>query len=144
MSAMCPPTLTPLGCNQTGVGFLAATWNQPDTELHLRAGMGANFPVPSGATSFWVDLGGCGCCTRVRVTAVVGDTLTIEPPTPSGCTCISSNTRVAYASNSPEHIRELAKEIGINAVAPLVWDCSTRTLSIDCALLKDLVERPCS
>jgi hypothetical protein len=143
MSATCPPTLTPLGCDQTGVGFLSMAWNLADTSLHLRAGMGASFPIPSSATSYWVDLGGCGCCARVQVTGRVGDVLTIVPPPATGCTCISSNTRVAYASNSPEHMRELAKEVGINVVSPLVWNCATRTLSLDCAALKDLVNLPC-
>jgi hypothetical protein len=144
MSASCPPTLTPLGCDQTGVGFLAAAWNQSDTELHLRAGMGTNFPIPTAGTRYWVDLGGCGCCARVEVTGRLGDVLTIVPPITTGCTCISSNTRVAYATNSPEHMREIAKEVGLNVVAPLSWNCVTRTLSIDCVALKAMVNSPCA
>lgn len=143
MSAICPPTLTPLGCDQTGVGFTAQAWNLSDTTLHLRAGMGANFPEPVG-TSYWVDLGGCGCCARVRVTGRVGDVLTVEPPPGTDCTCVGSNTRVAYASNSPEHIRALAMEVGINVQSPLVWNCATRTLSLDCAALKNMVNTPCA
>ncbi|HQL53499.1 MAG TPA: hypothetical protein PLQ87_02240 [Phycisphaerae bacterium] len=143
MSSTCPPLLTPLACGQTGVGFTLSAWSAPHTELHLRAGMGANFPVPTAGNSFWVDIGGCGCCARLQVTGRTGDVLTVVPPAAGDCDCIGSNARVAYATSSPEHIRALAAEVPFNVQPPLRWDCATRTLSIDCAALKDLVATPC-
>lgn len=137
------PRLARLGCQQTGVGFLARAWTPTATTIELQVGQGAGFPQPAAGETFWVDLGGCGCCARVQVTARAGDVLTIVPPVSSDCSCISSTARVAYATSSPEHTQTLAAELPFNVVPPLRWDCETRTLSIDCAALKDMVASPC-
>lgn len=137
----CPALLEPLNCAQTGVGFMALAYTAGATTLTLQQGQGEHFPVPASGRVFYVDVGGCGCCGRLKVTGRVGDVLTVEPFT--GCTCMSANARVAYASNSPEHMRLVAMEVPFNAVPPLHWDCETRTLSIDCEELKALVATPC-
>ena len=136
--------LAQLACNQTGVGFLASTWTPSSTSIELAPGQGANFPVPTSSQRYYVDLGGCGCCARVEVTGRVGDVLTIAPPPASDCTCITKNARVAYATSSPEHITLVAQSLPFEVVPPLRWDCATRTLSIDCAALKDMVNQPCA
>lgn len=136
--------LAQLSCNQTGVGFLATAWNPGATSIELAPGQGVNFPAPTSAQRYFVDIGGCGCCTRVEVTARAGDVLTIVPPPASDCTCITKNARVAYATNSPEHTTLVAQSLPFEVVPPLRWDCATRTLSIDCAMLKDMVNQPCA
>ena len=136
--------LAHLGCQQTGVGFLASAWTPSDTTIELAPGQGVNFPTPTATQRYFVDLGGCGCCTRVEVTARAGDVLTIIPPAASDCTCITKHARVAYATNSPEHIALVAQALPFEVVPPLRWDCETRTLSIDCAALKDMVNQPCA
>jgi len=138
----CPALLEPLNCSQTGVGFAAGPLASGGTTITLMAGQGDNFPTPSDEKVFYVDVGGCGCCARLKVTRRVGDVLTVEPS--NACTCIQSGARVAYATGSAEHARLAAMEVPFNVVPPLHWDCRTRALSIDCEALKDLVSSPCS
>lgn len=138
----CPARLEQLGCHQTGVGFLACPLSASATELVLQDGQGANFPTPQNGRVFYVDIDGCGCCTRLKVTGRVEDTLTVEPT--GTCSCVKSNARIRYAHGSPEHMRLAAMEAMPTFVYPLVYDCETHTVSIDCEGLKDLVDMPCS
>jgi hypothetical protein len=143
----CPTKLSPLGCKQTGVGFLQTTWSGCGTTIQLFAGQGAQFPQPVNGQSFWVDVDGtsCGgsCCARLEVIARTADTLTLRNPDCS-CDCIPATSKVSYAHNSPEHIRMVASELGFNVVPPLRFDCATRTLSINCEELKQMVNMPCA
>ena len=143
MTATCTKKVAELACGQTGVAFLCSPWNAADTSLCVQAGQGDNFPTPTAGTSFWMDIGGCGCCTRVEVTARTGDNFTIVPTIGAACACVRSNSRVSYAANAPETIRALAQELGINVLPPLRYNCATRTLSIDCEELKQMVALPC-
>lgn len=138
----CPAKLEPLNCSQTGVGFSTGPLASGGGTITLQAGQGQNFPTPTDGKVFYVDVGGCGCCTRLKVTRRVGDVLTLEPGI--ACACIQSGARVAYASNSPEHMRLAAAELPFNAVPPLYWNCETRTLHIDCEELKAMVAMPCA
>lgn len=137
----CLARLEPLGCHQTGVGFMAAPLAAGSTSLTLQAGQGAQFPQPADGRVFWVDIDGCGCCSRLKVTARDGDVLTVEPT--GTCSCTMSNSRVRYAHDSVEHMRLAALEAMPTFVAPLVYDCATNTVSVDCAALKALVQAPC-
>ena len=49
-------------------------------------------------------------------------------------------SRLCYETSSVEAIREIAAGVGINVVHPLVYDCETRTLSIDCQGLRELMD----
>lgn len=142
----CPTKLSPLACGQSGIGFLRAAWNNCATKLHLMPGDGVNFPAPINGQSFWVDVNGtqCGsCCAMLEVIAKDQDTLTLRNPDCS-CNCIQSTAKVSYAHNSPQHMRMVAQEIGINVVPPLRFDCATRTLSINCEELKQMMSTPCA
>jgi hypothetical protein len=139
----CPRTIAPLPCGLTGVGFTAAPWDSLTNTLTLQHGQGANFPALPNGETFWVDIDGCNCCMRVQVTGRSGDVFTVVPPVGGACACTKSNSRVAYATNSAEHIKGIAAELGINVVPPLKFDCVTRTLSIDCEQLKTMVFSPC-
>jgi hypothetical protein len=119
-------------------------WNLSDTTLCLIAGQGVNFPTPTNGQRFWLDIDGCDCCTRVEVTGRNGDVLTIVPPVDTSCACIKSNSRVSYARNAPEAIKDIASELGFDAVPPLHYDCATRRLWIDCEELKTMVNTPCN
>lgn len=139
----CPRQLSPLACGQSGVGFLAQPWQGGDGRLVLMAGQGASFPVPTAGTRYWVDVSGCTCCLRLEVIGRENDELILADAPDTGCNCARANARVAYATNSIEHVRLVVAEMGINIVKPLHYDCATRTLSIDCEELKAMVFSPC-
>lgn len=144
MTATCPSTLAPLACGQSGVGF--TTCVSSVTEIRLQAGQGENFPDTRDGRTFWVDIGDerCGCCMRLHVHDRDGDTLFTDPPVGGDCHAVPGATRVAYATNSPEHMLAIASEVGIAAVSPLRYDCKTRRLWIDCEALKEMIGRPCA
>lgn len=140
----CPAQLEPLGCGQSGMGVARCT--QEPGRLDLHTGQGANFPTPTAGRTYWVDVrerAGCGACQRLQVVGKDGDTLLVLA-LPGGAAVGTGATQVVYASASPEHIQLLAQEIGVNAVAPLRYDCATRRLWIDCEELKNMLARPCA
>lgn len=139
----CTQKLARLGCNQLGVAFTKLPWNTGSSTIQLSSGGGAQFPVPTMGTSFWVDIDGCDCCARFEVTANANDVLHVRAPI-TACGCIPPNARVRYAHSSPEHVSAIVTEMGINVVAPLQYNCATRTLSINCEQLKALVASPCA
>lgn len=137
----CPARLEPLPCSFSGVGFLANPATPDAATLHLMLGQGDSFPMPSDGKVFYVDVSGCGCCTRLKVTGRTGDNLTVEPG--SLCSCLPSGARVSYATSSPEHMRLAAIEAMPTFLPPLIYDCATNTVRLDCDALKDLVASPC-
>ena len=127
----CPTRLQTLPCALRGYGFLSAPVRRGDVTLRLMKGQGAYFPELRGDQFFFVTVEGCdGCCEHMRVTARDGDLLTVERG--NGCDCINSNARVSYDYTSREYIQAIAREIGINVISPLTYDCETHTLGIDC------------
>lgn len=138
----CPPRLEPLPCSLSGVGFIANNTAPDATTITLRMGQGDAFPTPTNGKVFYVDVSGCGCCTRLKVVGRVGDVLTIEQG--STCPCIPAGSRIAYAVNSVEHMRLAAMESMPTFVYPLVYDCTTHTVRLDCAGVKAMVDNPCS
>lgn len=140
----CPTRYAALPCSKTGVGFTSVVTGPSETQLKLRTGHGAQFPVLSPGQFFYADLqDACGgCCEEVRVVQTQGDVFTIERPA-QHCDCFSTNSLLRYTSCSVQAIQAIASDIGINAKWPLVYDCETRTLSIDCAGLQEMVQKPC-
>lgn len=127
----CPARLQTLPCSLQGYGYLSEPVRLGDTTIRLMKGHGAYFPELVGDQFFFVLVEGCdGCCEQMRVTARVGDVLTVERG--NGCECINSNARVSYDYTSREYIQAIAREIGINVKSPLEYDCETNTLSLDC------------
>lgn len=130
----CPARLQSLPCSMRGYGYLSDPVRQSDNTLRLMKGQGAYFPELVGDQFFFVTVEGCdGCCEHMRVVARDGDTLTVERT--SRCDCINSNARVAYDYNSKEYIQAAAREIGLNVKAPLLYDCESNTISLDCNAL---------
>lgn len=140
----CPTRYVPLPCAMSGVGFTATTTQRSSGSIQLQAGHGANFPEVAGGKFYFVHVESrCGsCCEHVRVVGKAGDTLHIQR-LGQGCECIPSNARVRYDGMSREAVFAIAQEVPFNVVDPLVWDCETRTLSVNCAKLKEMINNPC-
>lgn len=133
-----------LPCSYTGVGYTAATLSGAATALHLRTGHGKHFPDLGDGDYFyaWLTDGCDECCEQIRVVAKKDDTLTIERPE-MRCACFGTNSRVSYTSCSVAAIEAIASGVGLNVTDPLVYDCETRTLSIDCGKLHEMIVNPC-
>lgn len=140
----CPQHYKELPCAYTGVGYTAQTLILNQTSLYLRTGHGAHFPDLGDGDYFYAYLtDGCDeCCEQVKVVAKAGDVLTIERPE-MHCDCFSTNSRLSYTVCSVAAIEAIARGVGLNVVDPLVYDCETRTLSIDCGKLHDMIANPC-
>lgn len=141
----CAPRYAGLPCHLSGVGFTAIPAPLGSAVLQLQAGHGAFFPALNAGQFFYAEVtSDCNdCCEVVRVTARNGDQLTVVRGSPT-CECIKSNARVRYVSDTRDAILAIAADVPFEVQSPLVWDCSTRTLSIDCAALQNLISRPCA
>lgn len=136
----CPSNYAELACPLTGVGYTHSPAPIGARELILIKNQASHFPdLQEGEYFFAYAIDACNKqCTKVKVVGVdkTNDKLTIEIPL---TVCIASLSRVTYESTSVEAIRAIAADLGINVVAPLVYDCATRTLSIDCQGLRELM-----
>lgn len=141
----CPPRYAGLPCHLSGVGFTAIPAPLGSAVLQLQAGHGAFFPSLANGQFFYAEVtSDCNdCCEVVRVTANLNDALTVVRTSPT-CDCIKSNSRVRYVSDTRDAILAIAADLPFEVVSPLVWNCNTRTLSIDCAALQDLISSPCA
>lgn len=131
---VCTARLQELPCDLRGFGYLAEPVRLNDTTLLLMKGQGEYFPAITGDQFFFVNVEGCkGCCEHMRVTARDGDRLTVERT--GRCDCINSNAKVSYDYTSKHYIQAIAREIGLNVLSPLTYDCETNTVGIDCTKL---------
>ena len=137
----CPSTYAELPCPLTGVGYLHRKVEIGARELYLIKGQASQFPdLQQGEFFFAYIHDACTKhCTKVKVIGVdkVADRLDIETPTTM---CIPGLSRISYESSSVEAIREISASVGINVVYPLVYDCETRTLSLDCRGVRQLMD----
>lgn len=137
----CPSCYAELPCALTGVGFIHTPAPIGARELILNKNHGAHFPDLQGCEFFFAYItDACtNQCVKVRITAVnkTTDRLTLETPLTA---CVPSLSKITYDSTSVEAIREIADGVGINVLSPLVYDCSTRTLSIDCQKMRELMD----
>lgn len=137
----CPSKYAELACPLTGCGYVHSPMPVGAREIPLIKNQAANFPdLQQGEFFFIYATDACTKqCTKLKVIGVnkVTDRLTIETPT---TVCIPSLSRVCYENTSVEAQREIAASVGINVVFPLVYDCETRTLSIDCQGLRQLMD----
>lgn len=144
----CPPVYVGLPCHLSGVGYSAAALPAPlglaPIEVQLQTGHGRFFPDVSAGQFFFAEVTDkCNeCCETVRVIGKTDDTLTILRDS-AKCECTSSNARIRYVSDTRDAILAIASEAPLNVAEPLVWDCATRTLSIDCAKLHEMINNPC-
>ena len=140
----CSPRYVGLPCPLSGVGYSAAAVSLGAASITLQAGHGAFFPAVSAGQFFFAEMtDACGdCCETVRVTGKTGDILQIVRDAP-GC-CFASNSRVRYVSHTRDAVLAIAEEVPINVVPPLQYDCETRTLSINCSMLAEMVSSPCA
>ena len=141
----CSPVYVGLPCHLSGVGFAAESSTLGSATLKLQTGHGLHFPeVVPGQFFYAVVTDPCSdCCETVRVIGRTGDTLTIQRDAPS-CGCFKANARVRYVSNTKDAVLAIASEAPINVQPPLVWNCETRTLSIDCNKLHEMINNPCA
>jgi hypothetical protein len=132
-----------LPCTLTGVGFLDTVYTSG--QLHLTAGQGAQFPALSAGQFFYALIGSdcTGCCEEIKVTARSGDYLTVERPD-AHCASFPVGTRVCYTSHSVRAVRAIAQDNPPNVASPLVYNCATRTISIDCAALRQMLANDCA
>lgn len=131
----CKQRLQTLPCDKLGYGYTSNPLGTSDTKLHLMRNQGNAFPPLAEGQYFFVVVKPCDneCCETMRVIARDGDVLTVERT--NACDCIGSNARVSYLDYGREYVQALAREIGLNTVAPLVYNCETNTLSLDCTKL---------
>ena len=137
----CGPRLARLACDRSGVATVAQRYTG-GTTLALKPGGAAALPTLQAGEVMFVEVIGrdCGGCAVFRVSAIVGESLTVDN-VPGAC--LPPGTMVRYTATHPDAIKLLAAELPFEAVSPLVWDCNSRTLSLDCSDLKALVAAPC-
>lgn len=125
----CTNQIVGLPCGMTGTAYTSSPMHTNGNSIVLQGGHGVNLPDITAGGFYFVNVADCnGCCGSLKVTAKVGDTLTVVPKT---CGCIASNARVTYDNTSIEYIRAVALG-SINFAAPLHYDCDTNTVSINC------------
>lgn len=136
----CPVLYPGLPCHLSGVGYTAQSAPLGAASLTLMTGHGAQFPELSPGQWFYAEVtDACGdCCETVRVTARDSDVLTILRDAPV-CDCFASASRVRYLSTTRDAILAIAAEVELNVLEPLMFDCESRTLSIDCEKLREMV-----
>lgn len=127
----CPSLIHTLACHESGKGYLRSSWTGGN-RLQLFKDDGEQFPAiltPGGFYFVTVQDKCTGKCETVQVKGRDGDDLIIESTSPDHC--YPTNSIVQYHLGA-QFIRAVAREIGLNVKDPLVYDCATNTLSIDC------------
>lgn len=132
----CNLNLLFLPCSKMGKAMTSAAMEPNSTRLQLMGGQGSHFPdVPSGK-HFYVRVQGCNsCCEVMKVVGKDGDVLIVDRNNGVQCTCIHSNATVEYTLDNEYAYRDLTEYTPLTAVEPLVWNCDTNTLSVDCSKL---------
>jgi hypothetical protein len=133
----CPSTLVDLPCNLCGVGFTAKQYTNGDDTVTLMKGHGAKFPeVPAGKHYYIQLTSACSeCCVELRVVGKAGDTLTVQYLNAATCLCIGTNATVRFKEFSRYAVEDIIATVGIKVLPPLVYNCATHTLSLDCSLM---------
>lgn len=137
----CGPRLARLPCDRGGVVTVAERYTG-GTTLALKTGGAANLPTLQAGEVMFLEVIGrdCGGCATFRVSSITGEELTVDSVTG---VCLPPGTLLRYTATHPDAIKLLAAELPFTAVHPLVWDCATRSLHIDCEGLKALIAAPC-
>lgn len=137
----CKSCYAELACEKTGVGFVHTPVEIGATVIRLQHGHAQHFPVLQECEYFFAHItDACTkMCEQIRIIDVNTDNDTITLATPM-TSCFSSNSRIMYDVRSVSAIRAIASEVGINVVAPLEYNCETRTLSINCQELRNLLD----
>lgn len=132
----CNTNLQYLGCGYSGVGYTSQSVGKKDDYIQLMRGHGSNFPDVRPNSHFYITVEGCNsCCEVMRVVRKEQDRLYVERGLGDACSCISSQARVEYNTENPYFFNDINNVVPINVQAPLRWDCTTNTLSIDCSEL---------
>lgn len=137
----CDTKYAQLPCHQTGVAYTHSKTNVGDTVLRLQQKHSAQLPILGAGQFFYATLtDACNKrCQQVKVVAVdmVNDTVTLDTPLAD---CMSSNARLRYDICDVNAILAIAESVGLNVTPPLQYDCNTRTLSINCVQLREMLE----
>ncbi len=132
----CSTGLLFLSCDYTGVGFTSKAVDKGATKIQLQRGHGKNFPSTLNGAHFYITVEGChSCCEIMRVVGIQDDVLEVQRGLGSTCDCIASNARVSVSTDNQHFYNDLRNHIPLNAVSPLKYDCTTNTMSVDCAEL---------
>lgn len=135
----CSPSYANLPCSKLGAGYTRFRNGIGSDKLFLRLNHGDAFPDLAEGEYFYAHIvSPCNKhCTRVKVIRSEGDSLTLE----SGLTaCFNELSRVSYILDA-QAVAEIAAQVGVNVVEPLIYDCSTNTLSIDCQKLRQMLAK---
>lgn len=132
----CNLNLLFLPCSKSGCGRTSAAMEPGSTRLQLMGGHGSHFPdVPQGK-HYYVKVVGCNsCCEVMKVVGKDGDVLIIDRSQGTQCSCIHSNSPVTYSLDNEYAYKDLTEYTPLVAVEPLVWNCETNTISVDCSKL---------
>ena len=132
-----------LQCIQSGHGMLKTDFCASG-QVTLQEGAGKQFPVLKSGQGFYAQLlSPCADqCEEVRVIATNGDIFTIERLAGSSV-CFPVGSSLRYTSTSVRAIREIAMESVPLVSEPLIYDCATHTISIDCAKLNEMIHHCC-
>lgn len=139
----CPTKYVALPCDMLGSATTAAAFCSSGT-LKLKQGQGAHLPELAAGQVFHalMEIPCQSVCEEVIVTGRSGDTLTVTRyQMRTGC--FPTGSRLTYISCSVDAIRTIANDSRAKCEWPLVYDCETDTISIDCAGIKEMVRKPC-
>lgn len=143
----CPGTYAELPCSMTGVAYLAQAVSPGSNVYQLQRGHAQQLPELGAGQYFYASVqDACSdCCDQVRVVSVDRETdqVTVESVA-RGCACLSSNSRLRYESCTVPAIREIAREAAPAVEWPLIYDCATHTIRLDCQGVTEMVANPCS
>lgn len=130
----CPNKIVIKPCAMSGEGYTAQPMMRGQNQIQLMQGHGAGFPSVSSGQFYYVEVSSsCGtCCEVMQVVGKNADVLTVVRTAGTACDCIESNATVTYTLSTYDAILAIAGEAPFNVASPLVFDCETRTLSIDC------------
>lgn len=141
--SQCPNKYVALACDQLGVATFGEAFCKSG-KVMLKNGQGRNLPDLKAGQIYHALLT-IPCqpvCEEVIVTGKSGDELTISRYQ-NRTDCFPTGTTITYLSCSVDAIRAIARVSRPNYKWPLVYDCETDTVYIDCAGIKELVRKPC-
>lgn len=141
----CTTNLVYLPTNLTGTGCVKKITGTPNVITLFKDDV-SNFPSLTVGKHFYAVIHSRCANSIVKVTAVDTTTnqFTVEWPEGQPLNCIPTGSRIVYSLSNQYALQEMIDMSPVNVTSPLVYNCSTRTISIDCAALKLMVNNPCA
>lgn len=141
----CATNLVFLPIAATGTGCVRKIVGSPST-ITLFKDNAANFPSLTTGKFFYAIIHARCANVIVKVTAVDMTTnqFTVEWVEGQPLSCIPEGSQIVYSLCNQYALQEMIDTSPVNVTSPLVFDCDTRTISVDCAALKAMVNNPCA